>query len=87
MCFFDLYVMFDMSMPEKLLDSLPFILQQLHARHVSTPIGHAGSMEPHSPAVAQCATDGSHAALPTAAAAAAADFSAAPAADAGQMHI
>jgi hypothetical protein len=44
-------------------------------------------MEPQSPAVTLCAADGTHAALPAAVAAAAADSPPAPAAVAGQMQI
>jgi hypothetical protein len=60
------------------------IPQQLHVRHVSTPIGHAGSMEPEGPAIAYAAEGGMEDAPSSAAVAA--DLNS-PADTTGQMQM
>jgi len=60
------------------------IPQQRHARHVSTPTGHAGNMEPLGSDIAQAAVGGLEAAPSSAAAAA--DLNS-PADTTGQMQI
>ena len=75
-------------MTEKLLDrclsAAALILQQLPARHVSTPTGRGGKMEPLASAIAHAAEGGLEAA--PASAAAAADLNS-PADTTGQMQI
>jgi len=60
------------------------IPQQLHARHVSTPTGHAGRMEPQGCAIDHAAEGGLEAAPSSAAAAT--DLNS-PADTTGQMQI
>ena len=66
------------------LSGAALIPQQLHVRHVSTPTGHAGNMEPEGPAIAYAAEGGMEAAPSLAAAVA--DLNS-PADTTGQMQI
>lgn len=88
MSLFDSYAMFGVLMTKKLrfgcLSAASFIPQLLHARHVSTPTGRGGRMEPEHSAIAHAAEGGLEAAPSFAAAAA--DLNS-PADTTGQIQI